>query len=70
MVADLDQIVDEFRHRPVDEPGLFTFVAPDAFTMKAREGGRVVDTVVLVATGGNADGRRVVLGLRVATSGP
>ena len=68
MAADLDQVVDEFRHRPLDEAGPFTFVAADALTMKVREGGRVVNTVVLIATGVNADGRREVLGLRVATS--
>ncbi len=68
MAADLDQIVDEFRHRPLDEAGPFTFVAADALTMKVREGGRVVSSVVLVATGVKADGRREVLGIRVATS--
>ena len=36
--------------------------------MKVREGGRVINAVVLVATGVNADGRREVLGPRVATS--
>ena len=36
--------------------------------MKVREGGRVINAVVLVATGVNADGRREVLGVRVATS--
>ncbi len=68
MAADLDKIVDEFRHRPLQEAGPFTFVAADALTMKVREGGRVVNCVVLVATGVNADGRREVLGIRVATS--
>ena len=36
--------------------------------MKVREGGRVVNAVVLLATGVNGDGHREVLGLRVATS--
>jgi transposase-like protein len=36
--------------------------------MKVCEGGRVVNAVVLVATGVNADGRCEVLGLRVPTS--
>jgi transposase-like protein len=36
--------------------------------MKVREGGRVINAVVLIATGVNADGHREVLGLRVATS--
>lgn len=68
MAADLDEHVDQFRHRPLDDAGPFTFVAADALTMKVREGGRVINAVVLVATGVNADGRREVLGLRVATS--
>lgn len=68
MAADLDEQVDQFRHRPLGDAGPFTFVAADALTMKVREGGRVVNAVVLVATGVNADGRREVLGMRVATS--
>ena len=68
MAADLDQLVEEFRHRPLDAAGPFTFVAADALTMKVREGGRVVNAVVLVATGVNGDGHREVLGMRVATS--
>ncbi|MDN5746464.1 MAG: IS256 family transposase [Nocardioidaceae bacterium] len=68
MAADLDQIVEEFRHRPLGEAGPFTFVSADALTMKVREGGRVINAVALVATGVNADGHREVLGLRVATS--
>jgi putative transposase len=36
--------------------------------LKVREGGRVVNAVVLLATGVNGDGHREVLGLRVATS--
>ncbi len=39
-----------------------------ALTMKVREQGRVVNAVVLVATGVNADGHREVLGVKVATS--
>jgi transposase-like protein len=68
MAAELDQVVDEFRHRPLDAAGPFTFVAADALTMKVREGGRVVNAVVLIATGVNGDGHREVLGVRVATS--
>ncbi len=68
MAADLDEHVEAFRHRPLGDAGPFTFVAADALTMKVREGGRVINAVVLVATGVNADGRREVLGLRVATS--
>ena len=68
MAAELDEHVDQFRHRPLDDAGPFTFVAADALTMKVREGGRVINAVVLIATGVNADGGREVLGLRVATS--
>lgn len=68
MAAELDEQVAQFRHRSLTEAGPFTFVAADALTMKVREGGRVVSTVVLIATGVNGDGRREVLGLNVATS--
>ena len=68
MAADLDEHVDEFRHRPLHDAGPFTFVAADALTMKVREGGRVVSCAVLVATGVNNDGHREVLGVRVSTS--
>ena len=68
MATDLDSIVEEFRHRPLGDAGPFTFVAADALTMKVREGGRVINAVVLLATGVNGDGHREVLGMRVATS--
>jgi putative transposase len=68
MAADLDEQVAAFRTRPLGEAGPFTFVAADALTMKVRENGRVVNAVVLVATGVNGDGHREVLGVKVATS--
>ena len=68
MAADLDSIVEDFRHRPLGHAGPFTFVTADALTMKVREGGRVINAVVLLATGVNGDGHREVLGMRVATS--
>ncbi|GAA3587982.1 MULTISPECIES: IS256 family transposase [Pseudonocardiaceae] len=68
MATDLDQIVEEFRHRPLGEAGPFTFLAADALTMKVREGGRVINAAVLLATGVNGDGHREVLGMRVATA--
>ncbi|GMA40842.1 IS256 family transposase [Mobilicoccus caccae] len=68
MASDLDQIVEDFRHRPLADAGPFTFVSADALTMKVREGGRVVNAVALIAVGVNADGHREVLGLRIATS--
>jgi putative transposase len=68
MAQDLDEQVTAFRTRPLADAGPFTFVAADALTMKVRENGRVVNAVVLVATGVNADGHREVVGVKVATS--
>src|SRR4051794_4632654 len=67
MAKDLDEQVEAFRSRPLDQ-GPYTFVAADALTMKVREGGRVVQVACLVATGVNADGHREILGLDLATS--
>jgi len=66
MAADLDAHVADFRTRPLDA-GPYTFLAADALTMKVREGGRVRNVAVMVATGVNADGHREVLGVQVAT---
>jgi putative transposase len=67
MSKELDEHVAQFRSRPLDA-GPYTFVACDALTMKVREGGRVVNVAVLVATGVNGDGHREVLGLQVAST--
>ena len=67
MAGELDQLVADFRNRPLDA-GPYTFVAADALTMKVREGGRVVKVAVMVATGVNADGYREVLGVSCSTS--
>ncbi len=68
MAADLDGQVAAFRTRSLTDAGPFTFLAADALTMKVREGGRVINAVVLVATGVNSDGHREVLGMQVATA--
>ena len=67
MAKELDAHVEDFRTRPLDA-GPYTFVAADALTMKVREGGRVVATHVLVATGVNADGHREILGLDICSA--
>lgn len=67
MARELDEQVEAFRSRPLDQ-GPYTFVAADALTMKVREGGRVVRVACLVATGVNADGHREILGVDVTTS--
>ena len=66
MAKDLDAHVEDFRTRPLDA-GPYTFVAADALMMKVREGGRVINVAVLVATGVNADGHREILGVQVNT---
>ncbi|MDQ3526582.1 MAG: IS256 family transposase [Actinomycetota bacterium] len=66
MAAELDEQVESFRTRPLDE-GPYTFVAVDALVLKVREGGRVVKVSALVATGVGAEGYREILGLQVAT---
>ncbi len=43
MVADLDAVVDDFRHRRLGDAGPFTFVAAYALTMTVREGRRAHD---------------------------
>ncbi len=53
MAKELDVMVDNFRTRPLDT-GPYLYVSCDALTMKVREGGRVVKTSVLLATGVNA----------------
>jgi putative transposase len=67
MAKDLDEQVEAFRHRPLDQ-GPYTFVAADALVLKVREGGRVVNVHALVATGVNADGHREIFGLQVTSA--
>jgi transposase-like protein len=68
MARELDEHVEQFRTRRLEEAGPFTFVAADALVLKVREGGRVVPVHVLVATGVNADGHREILGVQVTSS--
>lgn len=67
MAKDLDSMVEDFRTRPLDA-GPYLYVSCDALTMKVREGGRVVTTSVLLATGVNSEGYRELLGMQVATA--
>lgn len=70
MATDLDSIVEDFRLRPLEEAGPFTFVTADALTMKVHEGDRAINAVVLIATGVNNAGDREVLGMLVAAGKP
>jgi len=67
MARELDEQVEAFRTRPLDQ-GPYTFVAADALVLKVREGGRVVNVHALVATGVNGDGHREILGLQVTSA--
>ena len=67
MAAELDEMVTEFRNRPLDA-GPYTYVWMDALTQKVREGGRIVNVAVVTATGVNNDGHREILGVDVITT--
>jgi len=67
MAAELDEVAEEFRSRPLDA-GPYTFCWIDALTQKVREGGRTVNVHALIATGVNAAGHREILGIDVASS--
>ena len=67
MARDLDEQVEAFRTRPLDQ-GPYTFLAADALVLKVREGGRVVQVHALLATGVNGDGHREILGLQVTSA--
>jgi len=67
MARELDEAVEAFRTRPLDQ-GPYTFVGADALVLKVREGGRVVGVHALAATGVNRDGHREILGLHVTSA--
>ena len=67
IAKELDGMVEDFRTRPSDS-GPYYYLSCDALTIKVREGGRVVKTSVLLATGVNNDGYRELLGMHVATA--
>jgi transposase-like protein len=67
MAKELDAGVEAFRSRPLDA-GPYTYVWMDALTQKVREGGRVVNVAVVIATAVNAEGRRECLGFDVITT--
>lgn len=67
MAKSLDAVVEDFRSRPLDG-GPYAYVALDAMTQRVREGGRIVNVAVAIATGVNASGHREVLGLDIFTT--
>jgi putative transposase len=67
MAKELDAGVEAFRSRPLDA-GPYTYIWLDALTQEVREGGRVVNVAVVIATGVNCEGRRECLGFDVITT--
>jgi putative transposase len=67
LAKSLDQIVEEFRTRPLDGAP-YAYVTLDALVVKWREGGRTVNVCVVHAVGVNKDGFRESLGLDVVTA--
>jgi transposase-like protein len=67
MAKELDAGVEAFRSRPLDG-GPYTYIWLDALTQKVREGGRVVNVAVVIATAVNCEGRRECLGFDVITT--
>lgn len=66
LAKDLDTLVAEFRERPLDN-GPYRYLWIDAVTQKVREGGRVVNVSVVIATAVNQEGKREVVGFDVVT---
>ena len=61
--AQLDEVLQEWRERPLGE---VTYLFLDARYEKVREAGQVRDAAVLVATGITPAGERQVLGVSVS----
>ena len=63
----LDEVVESFLGRPLDgDP--YPYVWLDGLTQQVREGGRIVNVCVVLATGVNAEGQREILGMDVGAS--
>jgi putative transposase len=66
LVAEIDERVNAFLHRPIE--GEWRYLWIDATYLQVRQGGRIVNVAVIIATGANTEGRREVLGLAVGPS--
>lgn len=67
LAKELDEMVESFRARPL-VGGPYTYLWLDATVLKCREGGRVVNVAVVVATAVNADGQREIAGFDLVTA--
>lgn len=64
MAHGLDQGVQEFLTRPIEDPVVYLIV--DAVYLKVRNHGRYISKAVLITAGIREDGYREILGLKVA----
>jgi transposase-like protein len=62
----LETQVNDFRDRPLDS--VYVYVWLDATYIKVREGGRICNKALLLATGLNADGEREVIGFKMGAA--
>jgi transposase-like protein len=67
MATELDAKVAEFRERPLDK-GPYRYLWIDALTQRVREGGRVVNVSVVIATATNVEGQREIVGFDIVTT--
>jgi putative transposase len=66
LASSLDEIVSDFRTRPLDEAP-YPYLVLDALVVKCREGGRTVNVCIVHAVAVNREGFRESLGLDVVT---
>lgn len=66
MCEEIDEVVDTWRDRPLDEPIVYLWL--DATFPKVRENGRVSSMGAVVAIGVTADGKRRILGLDIGAT--
>jgi transposase-like protein len=66
LCEEIDGRIEAFLNRPLE--GDWPYLWLDATYVKARTGGRIVSTAVIVAVAVNGDGRREVLGLDIGPS--
>jgi hypothetical protein len=66
LCEEIDGRIEAFLNRPLE--GDWPYLWLDATYIKARTGGRIVSTAVIVAVAVNGDGRREVLGMDIGPS--
>jgi putative transposase len=66
LCEEIDGRIEAFLNRPLE--GDWPYLWLDATYLKARTGGRIVSTAVIVAVAVNGDGRREVLGMDIGPS--